>query len=165
MASPDTGFEAVFHEHYERIARAIGRIVRDPARAEELAVDVFCRLWRSPQIDAASAGGWLHRTAIHEALYELRREARRERYEKLLSFGRRVPNPEELHAAAEEQQRVRTVLAALDPRQAEMLLLRNSGLSYQEVAAALQLNPASIGVLLGRARESFRKEYLRRYGK
>ena len=28
-------FETVFHAHYERIARAIGRIVRDPARAEE----------------------------------------------------------------------------------------------------------------------------------
>jgi len=56
------------------------------------------------------------------------------------------------------------VLAALDSRQAELLLLRSSGLSYEEVAAALDLNPASVGTLLSRAQQSFRKEFIKRYG-
>jgi RNA polymerase sigma-70 factor (ECF subfamily) len=64
----------------------------------------------------------------------------------------------------EEQEQVRTVLAALDSRQAELLLLRSSGLSYEEVAAALDLNPASVGTLLSRAQQSFRKEFIKRYG-
>ena len=75
-----------------------------------------------------------------------------------------APDPEQVRAAVEEQEHVRTVLAALDPRQAELLLLRGSGLSYAELAAALELNPASIGTLLSRAQQAFRKEYIKRYG-
>ena len=48
--------------------------------------------------------------------------------------------------------------------QAELLLLRSDGLSYEEVASALELNPGSVGTLLGRAQRAFRKEYLKRYG-
>ena len=32
------------------------------------------------------------------------------------------------------------------------------------LAAALELNPASIGTLLTRAQDAFRKEYIKRYG-
>jgi DNA-directed RNA polymerase specialized sigma24 family protein len=37
-------------------------------------------------------------------------------------------------------------------------------MSYQEVAEILHLNAASIGTLLRRAQETFRKEYVRRHG-
>lgn len=36
--------EAVFRSQYPRIARVIAGVVRDPARAEELAVEVFLKL-------------------------------------------------------------------------------------------------------------------------
>ena len=79
-------------------------------------------------------------------------------------FARSSLTPEEVHAAAEERERVRQVLAALDPRQAELLLLRSNGLSYQEVASAAEVNPASVGTLINRAQQAFRKEYVKRYG-
>ena len=41
-------FEAVFRTDYDRIVRAIGRVIQDPARAEDLAVEAFWRLWRTP---------------------------------------------------------------------------------------------------------------------
>ena len=41
--------DAIFRAQYERIARVIARVVRDPARAEELAVEVFLKLWRNRQ--------------------------------------------------------------------------------------------------------------------
>jgi RNA polymerase sigma-70 factor (ECF subfamily) len=75
-----------------------------------------------------------------------------------------LPGPEEICAAGEEQERVRFVLTVLDSRQAELLLLRSHGLSYDELAAALNLNVASIGTLLSRAERAFRKEYVKRYG-
>jgi RNA polymerase sigma-70 factor (ECF subfamily) len=53
----------------------------------------------------------------------------------------------------------------MNAQQAEILLLRGNGLSYQEVASTLGLNPASVGTLLSRAQRAFRKEYLKRYGK
>jgi RNA polymerase sigma-70 factor (ECF subfamily) len=167
MESPEASFdfESVFHVHYERIARVIGRVVGDAARAEELAVEVFCKLWATPRAQGEKAGGWLYRSAVRAGLDELRAQARRARYERLLGFAQRGPTPEEVHAAAEEQRHVRAVLAALDPRQAELLILRSDGLSYGESAAALGLNPASVGTLIGRAQQAFRKEYVKRYGK
>ena len=56
------------------------------------------------------------------------------------------------------------MLAVIDRRQAELLLLRSQDLSYEEVASTLEMNPASIGTLLSRAQNAFRKEYIKRYG-
>jgi RNA polymerase sigma-70 factor (ECF subfamily) len=41
--------DATFRAHYERMARVIGRVIYDQARAEELAVEVFLKWWRNPQ--------------------------------------------------------------------------------------------------------------------
>jgi len=161
---PPTAFEPVFEAYYERTARLIARLVKDPARAEELAVEVFWKLWRQPQAHGDNVGGWLYRTAVRAGLYELRRQARRARLEPLLPFASGRPTPEELHAANETQEQVRRVLARLNPRQAELLLLRSQDLSYSELAAALTLNPASVGTLLSRAQQAFRKEYEKLYG-
>jgi RNA polymerase sigma-70 factor, ECF subfamily len=157
-------FEAFFHAHYQRIARAIGRVVGDHARAEELAVEAFWKLWRKPRAQGEKAGGWVYRTAVRLALNELRRQARSTRYELLSGPGRPSPTPEEARAAEERREQVRRVLAALDARQAELLLLRNSGLRYGELAAAMDVNPASVGTLISRAQQAFRKEYLKQYG-
>lgn len=158
-------FEATFCSQYDRIARVIARVVKDRARAEELAVEVFLKLWRSPAAHGDKAEGWLYRTAVRKGLDELRHRTRRIRYEQLIGLGRKVPTPEEVRTATEEQERVRLVLAVIDSRQAEMLVLRSHGLRYDEVASALELNPASIGTLVSRAQDTFRKEYLKRYGR
>jgi RNA polymerase sigma-70 factor, ECF subfamily len=101
---------------------------------------------------------------VRLALNELRRQARSTRYELLAGPGRQSPTPEEAHAAAQQREEVRRVLAALDARQAELLLLRSNGLSYGELAAAIDVNPSSVGTLIGRAQQAFRKEYLKQFG-
>jgi RNA polymerase sigma-70 factor, ECF subfamily len=166
LTSRDAGFdiEAIFRAQYERIARVIARVVRDRARAEELAVEVFLKLWRNERAQGENTEGWLYRVAVRAGLDELRRHARRTRYESLTGFGRATLTPEQIHAATEEQEKVRAVLATIERRQSELLLLRNNGLSYEEVADALELNPASVGTLLSRAQQAFRKEYIKRYG-
>jgi RNA polymerase sigma-70 factor, ECF subfamily len=157
-------FEAFFKTHYEKIARVIARIAGDRASAEDLAMEVFWTLWQNSQIRGPQAGGWLYRTAVHRALYELRKRARHARYQRFFTIGAGPPNPEELHAATEEQSNVRQVLAAIKPRHAELLLLRSNGFSYEELATALDLHPASVGTLIVRAQTAFRKEYTRLYG-
>jgi RNA polymerase sigma-70 factor, ECF subfamily len=159
------GFESVFHRHYEPVARAVARIVRDTARAEEIAAEAFWKFWRNPKVPASSyAAAWLYKTAIRMALDELKKEARRLRRESGQLNPLPAQTPEDVHAASEERNRVRLILAALPPKQAELLLLRNSDLSYAEVAAALGLNPASVGTLISRAQQAFRKEYVNQYG-
>jgi RNA polymerase sigma-70 factor (ECF subfamily) len=155
--------ETIFRAQYERIARVIARVVRDRARAEELAVEVFLKWWRNPQAHGAGAQGWLYRTAVRMALDELRKQTRRSRYEGLFGFMRHAATPEEVRATHDEQSRVRAVLGAMDRRGAELLVLRTQGLSYEELATALGLNPASVGTLLSRAQQAFRKEYIQRY--
>ena len=48
-----TGFEGVFHRYYEPVARAVARIVRDTARAEEIAAEAFWKFWRNPNVSAS----------------------------------------------------------------------------------------------------------------
>jgi RNA polymerase sigma factor (sigma-70 family) len=161
---PPFELEAVFCAQYDRIARVIAKVVRNHARAEELAVEVFLKLWRNRQAQGEKTEGWLYRTAVRTALNELRAESRRNRYERLLGRSRATPTPEEIRATTEEQERVRAVLRDMEARQAELVLLRSQGLSYDELASALDLNLASVGTLLSRAHQAFRKEYMKRYG-
>ncbi len=58
----------------------------------------------------------------------------------------------------EERSRVRAALAKLPRKQAMALVLRHSGLSYAEVAAALDLSPGSVGTSVRRAESALRKE-------
>jgi RNA polymerase sigma-70 factor (ECF subfamily) len=159
--------EALFRSHYSRVARIIERVVRDRARSEELAVEVFLKLWRNQKAQHENVEAWLYRVAVRTGIDGLRRQTRRAHYERALASvrpQRSSANPEQLHSANEEQERVRAVLSAMHPRHAQFLLLRSQDFTYDEVAAILNLNPASIGTLLSRAQESFRKEYTKRYG-
>jgi RNA polymerase sigma-70 factor (ECF subfamily) len=157
--------DGLFHAHYERIARVIGRVIHDQARAEEIAVEVFLKWKRNSVAQGDRAEGWLYRTAVREALDELRRQARRSRFERLFASFRPSPQtPEELHSSNIERQNVREVFAVLSRRQTEIRLLWSEELSYREMAAALEVNPNYVGSLLSRAQDAFRKEYISRYG-
>lgn len=156
--------ERIFRTHYASLARVIAKVIRDPARAEELAVEVCLKWTARRKAEDENAERWLYRAAVQTGLNELRHQARRSRYERLVSFVRGSPTPEELLVASQQQERVRFLLAAIEPRHAALLILRSQGLSYEELAATLGLNPASVGTLLSRAQQAFRKEYTRRYG-
>jgi len=156
--------DEAFRQHYGRIARVIARVVGDHARAEELAVDAFLKWWHRTGARGDGAAKWLYRVAVRMAIDELRRDARRARYARIAApLVAQPATPEDVHALTDEQRRVRSVLATLSRRHAALLVLRSEGLSYQELAAALGLNPGSVGTLIGRAQRAFRTEYTRRY--
>ncbi len=164
-------FEAVFLEHWPRIYGLLVRLVGDHAEAEDLALDTFLRLYQhqegrpghAPAEQNFNVGGWLHRVATNLGLNAIRGWKRRQRYE--LESGKAdiassaPASPAEIYAAGEERQRVRLVLSQMEPRQAQLLILRHSGRSYQEIAAALNVSVASIGTLLGRAEAEFARRY------
>jgi RNA polymerase sigma factor (sigma-70 family) len=74
-------------------------------------------------------------------------------------------DPEGAVADAEDRRRARRVLRELDQRQAQLLILHYSGLSYRELAVALGVSENSIGTLLVRAEREFEKRYRRLEGK
>ena len=170
-SSTSDRFEDLFLAHYSRVVSLLRRILGDPARAEDLASEVFLKLYRQPvphnSIDNIS--GWLYRTATNLGIDALRSSARRTRYEQAAARAEIQGPPAEsaLDAALREetQQRVRAVLAELKPIQAQLLLLRASGHSYKELADALEIDPGSVGTRLIRAEAAFEQRYLELYGR
>lgn len=162
---PDSsGFEAVFMEHWAHVYRLLHRLVGDPAEAEDLALETFLRLHNhQKRADGFNVGGWLYRVATNLGLHSIRGWKRRERYE--LTAGKYAleeadeGSPAEILARQEEGQQVRLALSQMNERQSQLLILRYSGLSYKEIAHALDLAPASIGPLLVRAEREFEKHY------
>jgi RNA polymerase sigma factor (sigma-70 family) len=167
-ARPDSdsqAFEALFREYWAYVYRGLHRLVGDPAEAEDLALETFLRLHqRRPfEREGFRAGGWLYRVAINLGLRSLRGARRRERYETRAgrdALGEAPENrPAFLQEQTEERERARQALAGMNARRSQLLILRYSGLSYKEIAAALKLSPASIGPLLARAEREFEEGY------
>lgn len=153
--------ESIFAIHYGRVTRAIAMVTGDRSQAEELAVEVFLR-WSRRQ-NNANPEAWLYRAAANLAIDALRKRRRHNRLNKVFPF-RQQPTPEDIHSANQERGRVREILSRMDFRQAELLVLWADGFTYDELATALNLNPSSVGSLLGRAQRNFRKEYISQYG-
>jgi RNA polymerase sigma-70 factor (ECF subfamily) len=163
--SRSSEFEILFQEHWARVYRLLRRLVGDPSEAEDLALETFLRLYKHHpnHQDGFNPGGWLYRVATNLGLHSIRSWKRREQYE--LTAGKYAleepgeTSPAEILAQEEERQRVRQALAKMNKRHSELLTLRYSGLSYKEIARALDLAPASIGPLLVRAEREFEKQY------
>ena len=158
-------FERHFEQYWGPIYRLLRRMVGDPAEAEDLALEAMYRLYQSRPDGAAEVniGGWLYRVATNLGLHSIRSFRRREGYEIAAGKGffEEVPEdrPAELVANEDERRMVRTVLAGMDGRQAQLLVLRYYGMAYKDIAAALNLSPSSIGPLLVRAEREFEKHY------
>jgi DNA-directed RNA polymerase specialized sigma24 family protein len=54
---------------------------------------------------------------------------------------------------------VQSALSHIPKRQTKLLLLRQMGLSYAELAEACDVAPGSVGKMLSRAGEAFRRAY------
>ncbi|QNI30459.1 sigma-70 family RNA polymerase sigma factor [Alloacidobacterium dinghuense] len=160
-------FEAIFREHYQRIVRVTRRVLSRDSEAEEVCVEVFLKLYRSGPGVAASGliGGWLYRTATRASIDALRANRRRG-MEQLDGSGPVEPedlaeSPLTLLLRRESIGEVREVLAKLKVEKAQLLLLRHTGLSYREIAEALQLGVNSVGQKLARAEAEFSALYER----
>jgi RNA polymerase sigma factor (sigma-70 family) len=98
--------------------------------------------------------------AAHTALNLLRSRRRRVSREGIVAAEVEVgvSDVADTVMTGEDRSRVRTALTRLPRRQAMALVLRHSGLSYAEVAAALTLSPGSVGTTVRRAESALRKE-------
>jgi len=136
---------------YRALVRFLYRKVWDVERAEDLAQEAFARaLVHKPE----NARGWLFVVAANMARDDARRWARERRHLTLLGAEPQDSTPavdEALHAASERSQ-VRAALEQLTPRDREVLLLWDSGLSYEEIAAQTGLAGGAVGTTLARAR-------------
>ncbi|MBV8549950.1 MAG: sigma-70 family RNA polymerase sigma factor [Acidobacteriaceae bacterium] len=171
VGAADSAFEAIFLDHYERVLGILLRLVGNLAQAEELANEVFWRLYRQPAswLLTSNVGGWLYRTATHAGIDALRASAHRKYYEKAAALDARHSKSRENGPLndvlrEEDRRRVQQVLSCMKPAQAQLLLMRASGSSYKELAAAFGIATGGVGTLLNRAEAEFRKRYLKLTG-
>lgn len=151
--------ETVFRRDYSLVVAVAARVLGSRDEAEDVAQEVFLSFGRSA-VPAGEARGWLSVAAAHTALNTIRSGRRRvAREESAASVGSAVgADVADVVLTREERRHVRTALARLPRKQATALVLRHSGLSYAEVAAALSLSPTSVGTTVRRAESALRKE-------
>src|SRR6059036_2097347 len=148
----------VYRNTYRALVRFLYRKVWDAERAEDLAQEAFARaLVHKPE----NARGWLFIVAANMARDDARRAARERRHLTLLTA-----EPRDAELASDEaievesdRARVRAALDELSPRDREVLLLWDSGLSYEEIAAQTGLARGAIGTTLSRARRRLVQAY------
>ena len=154
----DKSFDRVFRAEYHRVLGIATRILGDPSRAEDVAQDAFLALHRRDCSDQPWAGGWVCTAAAHMALNVLRAERRRGRRERLAAPEVDAIDPAVAAERADDGRVLRGALSRLSERAATVLVLRHSGLSYAEVATAMDVRQGDVGTMLRRAEAALRKE-------
>ena len=142
--------ERALERLYDRYGRAtyslVLKMLRDPSRAEEVAQEVFLKLWRRPDSYVAGRGAfatWLLSVAHHRAVDELR-----SRRHEVFSLGSDESPPRELIDdgsdladgawAREQRAAVRTALATLPSSQRQAVELAYfAGLTQREISERL----------------------------
>jgi RNA polymerase sigma-70 factor, ECF subfamily len=173
-----SGDEEAFRELFEKYQRAMVNFayhfVGNRQRAEELAQDVFLQIYRAapryqPQ---AKFTTWLYRIAKNACLNEVRRPERRyktrplehETEDKLeraeIAIADETAPQGDLEVAGHElEEKIREVLDTLPPNQrAALVLSRVEGMSYQDVAEALECTESAVKSLVFRATATMRRE-------
>ena len=146
--------DSLFREYNEPLVRYLTRRLGDRDWAEEVAQETFLRAARQKEI--VSERSWLFAVATNLVRDEARKDARRRQRLELLATEERerqdtVPQVVAMEDA-ENAAAARRALEALSDRDREALLMREEGLDYNEIAAALDLSVASVGTTLARAR-------------
>ncbi len=156
----EKAFQEEFERHYSSLFRYLDRLSGDPDLAADVAQDAFIRLYRRGALPA-NTRSWL--LVVARNLFRNARSKSRRRRHLLVgesardTMGDPGPSPMLSLEAARKRKRVRSALDRLPEREREMLLLRYSGFSYREIAEALELKETSVGTLLVRAKEAFRR--------
>ena len=161
-------FAALLRLHRRRVFALIGHLVRQPADIEDLAQQVFLKVYRAlGRFNfQASFSTWLHRIVVNECYDHLRRQRSRkssagnevavEDLAELERLGAAGNSPRPLDAARrlELRQTVEQLFARLPADDRLLLALRElEGLSMEEIARVLRVKENTVKVRLFRARK------------
>ena len=143
------------------------RMVRRAAVAEDLAQDVFIRLWRHlGDLESADVlPGWLRRVAVNAVIDHWRKEdARRRKLEAMREhpLARRVVRPSSRMETGESVDAVQAALRRLPAKLRSVLVLRAmENMRYEDLADTLGISTSAVRSRLFRAREEM-QQLLRR---
>ena len=147
--------QSAFRLHYPALYRFALRFSGDPDAAEDLVQEAFVRLLEQDLPDD-EVRPWLFVVTGNLARDRSRKRSRRRR---LLEQHPPAPvRPEPPEVSAERAERiaaVRAVLQELSERDRTILLMREEGFRYAEIADAIGVKHTSVGALVARALRRF----------
>ncbi len=144
-----------FRHHYPALYRFALRFTGDPDTAEDLVQEAFVRLLDQDLPDE-DVRPWLFVVAGNLARDHARKRTRRRRLlETHAPAPRRLEPPERQAERAERIEAVRQVLEGLSERDRTILLMREEGFRYGEIAETIGVKQTSVGALVARALRRF----------
>jgi RNA polymerase sigma-70 factor (ECF subfamily) len=153
-----SGLEEAFRKHRMSVFRAAYRVTGNASDAEDVLQTVFLRLARREDGEIANLGSYLYRAALNAAFDVLR--------------GRRASASQSFDEAPaqiarsqdhELRAQLRAALAKLNPKHAEMFVLRYvEEHSNREIAQILNTSQAVVAVTLFRVRRQLQKDFASR---
>ena len=146
--------------HLGRIVALARRMLGNQADAEEVAQEVFLRVWTHAdrwQPGKAQFGTWLHRVAANLCLDRLRRRRGTVDIDEMPDLESGEPGPDRQLEESQLAARVEAALQQLPERQrAAMVLSHYQGLTNTETAEILDVTVEAVESLLSRARRQLR---------
>jgi RNA polymerase sigma-70 factor (ECF subfamily) len=170
-------FEALVKRHQGAVLNLIYRFMGNRTKAEDLAQEVFIRVWQAAgrYKRTAKFSTWIYRITANLCLNELK-SAHRRKFLFFSSSGGKDENredqylglhadkgqsPEDLLIVAERKQQVFAALRRLPANQRlAVILKRYDDLSYGEIAQILGCSVSAVDSLLVRAKRNLRKNLI-----
>ena len=177
-AGDDSSFELLLEKYRTPLIHFLGRMVKDPAMAEDLAQEVFLRVYRARKgyTPSAKFTTWLFRIATNLALNAVRDERHRQRDVSIEQPGNACAGQSEIDEqplevadrrpgiveALLERDRAafikRAILRLPEKQRAAVLMHKYHEMDYDQIAEALECSGSALKSLLFRAYEALRVE-------
>ena len=177
-AGDDPSFAVLLEKYRTPLIHFLGRMVKDPAMAEDLAQEVFLRVYRARKgyTPSAKFTTWLFRIATNLALNAVRDERHRQRDISIEQPGDgragqsesdeqplEVPDrrPGIVEALVERDRAIfiqRAILRLPEKQRAAVLMHKYHEMDYDQIAEALECSESALKSLLFRAYEALRVE-------
>lgn len=168
-------FETLIEAHQHRVIGTVAKMLGDEAEAEDIAQQVFVRVWKSaPRYEpTAKFTTWLFKITRNLVFNEVRRRKRHPACSleqspdaddrPLQTIDRSAKAPDSTLLDAEMQNAIQAAIDALPEAQRMAVILRRyNDAAYEEIAEVLELTVPAVKSLLFRARTDLRKK-LRQY--
>lgn len=153
-------FEYNWHKYHNKIFRRVFYITGSIEAAEDITQEVFVRLYNSPPAHF-NIEAWLKRVSMNLAYNFVRDEKfiANKKKKFVSEVDDTIPSAEDKVVDNMENSLTKKILSLLKPNERLCLLLKFSGYKYSEIAEIIQMNKNSVGKLIARAQEKFKKLY------
>ena len=157
-AGDQAAFAILVRRHQSRVLNLAYRFSRDRQDAEDLAQEVFFKVWRHARSfrGQAAFSTWLYRLAVNTCLnFRQRKKTRPDP----LTLTKDIESTAETAAdgleARQRENLLDQAMAALPPRQKMALILAGfEGKSYEEIASVMEVSVPAVESMLFRARRN-----------